>query len=70
MRINGENVLIGNPCGPNYTARGYTGWIRQSDLEGFDTGGYTGEWSGAYGKLAMLHEKELVLNKHDTENFL
>ena len=36
---------------------------------GLDTGGYTGQW-GSYGKLAMLHEKELVLNKGDTENFL
>lgn len=35
----------------------------------FDTGGYTGAW-GANGKFAMLHEKELVLNKGDTENFL
>jgi hypothetical protein len=34
-----------------------------------DSGGYTGEW-GPYGKLALLHEKELVLNKGDTENFL
>ena len=34
----------------------------------FDTGGYTGDFSG--GKLAMLHEKELVLNKDDTKNFL
>lgn len=36
---------------------------------GFDTGGYTGQW-GPSGKWAMLHEKELVLNKKDTENFL
>ena len=36
---------------------------------GFDTGGYTGAW-GPYGKLAMLHEKELVLNANDTENLL
>lgn len=35
----------------------------------FDTGGYTGEW-GPDGKMAMLHEKELVLNAGDTENFL
>ena len=34
-----------------------------------DTGGYTGEW-GSSGKLAMLHEKELVLNANDTANFL
>jgi hypothetical protein len=31
----------------------------------FDTGGYTGKW-GPEGKLATLHEKELVLNKQDT----
>ena len=40
-------------------------WKRMS---GFDTGGYTGDFSG--GKLAVLHEKELVLNKEDTENIL
>ncbi|MBQ7820081.1 MAG: hypothetical protein IJ341_10340 [Bacteroidales bacterium] len=28
---------------------------------GFDTGGYTGDWSGSYGKLAFLHKKELIL---------
>lgn len=33
------------------------------------TGGYTGSW-GPEGKLAVLHEKELVLNKYDTENML
>lgn len=33
------------------------------------TGGYTGDW-GPEGRLAVLHEKELVLNKQDTENFL
>lgn len=35
----------------------------------FDTGGYTGSW-GPEGRLAVLHEKELILNKQDTENFL
>lgn len=35
----------------------------------YDTGGYTGPW-GSKGKLALLHEKELVLNKTDTENIL
>lgn len=35
----------------------------------FDTGGwYTGNFNG--GRLAMLHEKELVLNKKDTPNLL
>ena len=35
----------------------------------YDTGGYTGEW-GTDGRIAMLHQKELVLNAKDTENFL
>jgi hypothetical protein len=35
----------------------------------YDTGGYTGKW-GPDGRMAVLHEKELVLNKEDTENFL
>lgn len=35
----------------------------------FDTGGYTGKW-GDIGKLAVLHEKELILNENDTSNFL
>ena len=34
-----------------------------------DTGGYTGSW-GPEGKVAVLHEKELVLNKNDTSNLL
>jgi hypothetical protein len=38
-------------------------------LKSFDTGGYTGEW-GPEGRLAMLHQKEIVLNAHDTENLL
>jgi len=39
------------------------------DKYGFDTGGYTGAW-GSEGRLAMLHEKEIVLNKMDTANLL
>jgi len=35
----------------------------------YATGGYTGEW-GSSGRLAVLHEKELVLNKEDTSNIL
>lgn len=41
----------------------------QSVFSGFDTGGYTGSW-GPEGRLALLHQKELVLNAHDTENIL
>lgn len=54
-----------------------TYWLRRSDLieifgenfDKYDTGGYTGDW-GPEGRLAMLHQKEIVLNAHDTENFL
>ena len=35
---------------------------------GFATGGYTGDFTD--GKLAFLHEKELVLNQEDTKNML
>ena len=35
----------------------------------FDTGGYTGDW-GTSGKIAFLHEKELILNQQDTQNLM
>lgn len=41
---------------------------------GYDTGGYTGTWdnstNNATGRIAVLHEKEIVLNKYDTSNLL
>jgi len=40
----------------------------KSDIQyydSYDTGGYTGEWSND-GRLAFLHQKELVLNAEDT----
>lgn len=49
--------------------RKVTGWIPGVRLQSLDTGGYTGEW-GPEGRLAMLHQKEIVLNAHDTENLL
>ena len=42
------------------------------DLNGvikFASGGYTGDWDTS-GRLAFLHQKELVLNEDDTSNFL
>lgn len=36
----------------------------------FDTGGYTGDWNGNDGRVAMLHKKEIVLNQQDTSNIL
>ena len=47
----------------------YLGWLTKSDIVGYDTGGYTGQW-GKEGKMAFLHEKEIVLNKEDTKNIL
>lgn len=35
----------------------------------YNTGGYTGDW-GSDGRLAVLHQKELVLNQEDTRNIL
>lgn len=40
-----------------------------SSASSYDTGGYTGQW-GSAGKLAVLHEKEIVLNQDDTVNLL
>jgi len=34
------------------------------------TGGYTGNWPEPNGRLAFLHQKELVLNADDTKNML
>lgn len=44
----------------------YADWKKAN---GFATGGYTGAW-GNEGKIAILHEKELVLNETDTSNML
>lgn len=46
---------------PLYTYNG-------AGMLGFDTGGYTGSFSGP--ALALLHQKELVLNEEDTSNIL
>lgn len=46
------------------------GWLKRSQLSGYDTGGYTGDWGDNSGKLALLHKKELVLNRNDTSNLL
>jgi TP901 family phage tail tape measure protein len=36
----------------------------------FESGGFTGNWAGSEGKFAMLHQKELVLNKNQTSDIL
>lgn len=68
-----EEVLAGQQL-INYVykkkngGKGYS-MEKAKKLMGFDVGGYTGEW-GSDGRLALLHEKEIVLNKEDTKNFL
>lgn len=56
---------------------GYTAWgnktlwekrLHALGISGYESGGYTGEFSN--GRLAILHEKELVLNQEDTRNIL
>lgn len=47
----------------------WVGWVNKDQISGYDTGGYTGEW-GSTGRMAFLHEKELILNKEDTKNIL
>ena len=51
--------------------------IREYKINMFKSGGYTGTWQGSNkldelmsGKLALLHQKELVLNETDTKNLL
>lgn len=41
-------------------------------MHAFATGGYTGEWINGdeEGRVALLHQKELVLNAEDTKNIL
>lgn len=44
----------------------------RSQTASYATGGYTGEWANGSkdGRLAVLHQKELVLNQEDTKNIL
>ena len=52
----------------NYDSMKYSSY----NLIGYDTGGYTGNFSdpSGAGRLAILHSKELVLNESDTKNIL
>ena len=49
-------------------------WVEDFHLTKYKSGGYTGIWNGGLdednGRLALLHQKELVLNQEDTENIL
>ncbi len=43
---------------------------KNAGFPAYRTGGYTGKQNDDSGRLAVLHQKELVLNADDTENFL
>ena len=66
----GGKIAYINTNGSHAYNIGGLGWVKKSDIVGYDTGGYTGEWSNNNGRLAMLHQKELVLNANDTANML
>ena len=53
----------------NEELKNYVAQLLNKKPEQLKTGGYTGSW-GPEGRLAVLHEKELVLNAEDTKNFL
>ena len=66
LKENNDTSKMGTKNGNLKMLKGFEGtrlW------EFFDTGGYTGSW-GPEGKLAVLHQKELILNAMDTENIL
>ena len=64
------SIVLTNP-GSNYPYNiDWLGWVSKSSIQGYDTGGYTGDWGSKDGRLAMLHQKELVLNASDTQNVL
>lgn len=61
--------------GNNYTSGSWNPVNHRSKEEifkqfGFRSGGYTGDWAGTEGRLALLHQKELVLDEADTQNML
>lgn len=55
----------------NLKKKGYNGDnVKGIGFAYYRSGGYTGEWADDSGKLAVLHQKELVLNESDTSNLL
>lgn len=52
-----------------YTIEQIREFLKQMGLPAFKSGGYTGEW-GPSGRLAIIHEKELILNQDDTNSLI
>ena len=68
-KLVGQLDEIGNTQKIGVYIAGGTNNFAAGAISSLDTGGYTGSW-GSSGKLAVLHEKEIVLNKEDTANLL
>ena len=66
-RQNNTYSVSRNTQKKNYIAKYGNGGLI---LKSYDTGGYTGDWGTTDGRLALLHQKELVLNEADTTNIL
>lgn len=64
VNTNGGRVALAR----TQNIRDAIGWIDKKKIQAFASGGYTGEFTG--GRLAMLHEKEYVLNSTQTEAWL
>lgn len=64
VNTNGDRVALARTQNINDAI----GWIDKKKIQAFASGGYTGEFTG--GRLAMLHEKEYVLNSAQTEAWL
>lgn len=69
LRGSVTGTTIGSIAGPIGTAIGGVIGGAIGKAKRYDTGGYTGDW-GPEGKLAILDQKELVLNQNDTQNLL
>lgn len=73
IRVNGQDYVSWRDhlIWYKYSQRGNGAYIPNGaqGYKYYNTGGYTGDW-GPEGKLAVLHEKEIVLNKEDTQNLL
>lgn len=52
-----------------YTIEQIRQFLQQMGLPTFKSGGYTGSW-GPSGRLAIIHEKELILNQDDTNSLI
>ena len=69
-----SGARLSGASGTNYSTIMTDDDIRLWEMETYKSGGYTGSWRGGVGsdngKLAVLHQKELVLNESDTTNIL